>query len=341
MNSIAKKLVEVGGTFAAASVLGRAVLRSLRWFSFEGKSVLVTGGSRGLGLEMGRLLVESGARLAICARDAKELEIARAELQRDSQSEVLAIAGDVRNQADVQSIVALVEERFGSLDVLINNAGVIEVGPLDSMTLDDFREAMDTHFWGPLYTTLAALPGMRRRRWGRIVNIASVGGKRAVPHMLPYDASKFALVGLSIGLRTELAKEGILVTTICPGLMRTGSPRNATFKGRNRLEYAWFSIADALPLVSMDSRKAAGRILRACQWGDAEVMIGGPANLLRLQTLAPSWLAEALAIVDRLLPGMGGIGRHGALGSESQSFASPSILTRLGDRAAARNNEGL
>ena len=180
---------------------------------------------------------------------------------------------------------------------------------------------------------------MRRRRWGRIVNIASIGGKQAVPHLIPYSASKFALVGLSKGLRTELAKDGILVTTICPSLMKTGSPRNATFKGRHRLEYAWFAFSDSLPLVSLDSSKAAARILRACQRGDAEAMIGGPANLLKLASLADAELAEILSLVNRLLPSIGGIGQARAKGFESESAAVPSILTRASDRAALRNNE--
>jgi NAD(P)-dependent dehydrogenase (short-subunit alcohol dehydrogenase family) len=338
MNALVKKALELGGTFATAAVFTRAVLRSLRWFSYEGKIALVTGGSRGLGLELARRLVDAGARVAICARDEEELQAAESDLEGRG-GDVLATVCDVRNQSQVNSMINQVEEHFGRLDILINNAGVIEVGPLDSMTLDDFREAMETHFWGPLYTTLAAMPGMRRRRWGRIVNIASIGGKRAVPHLVPYCASKFALVGLSNALRTELAQDGILVTVVCPSLMRTGSPRNATFKGRHRREYAWFAISDALPLVSLDSSKAAARILRACQRGDAEAMIGGPANLLKLVPIADADLTEILSIVNRLLPSMGGIGQARAKGFESESAAAPSILTRASDRAALRNNE--
>src|SRR5262249_52903527 len=152
--------------------------------------------------------------------------------------------------ACVKHMVDAVWNHFGPIDVLINNAGVIEVGPLETMTLQDFEEAMRTHFWGPVYTTMAVLSEMRYRGGGRIVNISSIGGKVSVPHLVPYCASKFALCGLSEGLRAELAKDNILVTTVIPGLMRTGSPPNATFKGRHREEYAWFSISDALPVVS-------------------------------------------------------------------------------------------
>ena len=193
---------------------------------------------------------------------------------------------------------------------------------------------------GALYTILAVLPAMRQRGWGRIVNIASLGGKQAVPHILPYTASKFALVGLSHGLRTELARDGILVTTVCPGLMRTGSPRSATFKGQHRHKYAWFSISDALPLLSMDATKAAQQILRACQRGDAEAIISGPAKMaVTFQAIAPGLMTELLSVVNRLLPAVGGIGTRSARGYESESSLSPSLLTRLGDQAAAQNNE--
>src|SRR5204863_2185868 len=161
----------------------------------------------------------------------------------------------------------------GAIDVLVDNAGIIQVGPLETMTQEDFRRAMNTHFWGPLNTTLAVLPEMRRRKTGRIVNISSIGGKISIPHLVPYSASKFALVGLSEGLRAELAKDGISVTTVCPGLMTTGSPRNAFFKGQNQAEYAWFSISDALPGVAMNAEAAARAIIRACKRGDAEIVL--------------------------------------------------------------------
>jgi NAD(P)-dependent dehydrogenase (short-subunit alcohol dehydrogenase family) len=317
----------------------RALLRQARHFSYNGKSVLITGASRGLGLVLARQLVDAGARVAICARHGRELEVAVQDL-RERGGDVLSMPCDVRDPEQVRVMVKGVHTQWGSLDVLINNAGVIEVGPLEAMTLEDFQRAMDTHYWGTLHTVLAVLPAMRQRGWGRIINIASFGGKQAVPHMLPYTASKFALVGLSHGLRTELARDGILVTTVCPGLMRTGSPRNATFKGQHRYEYAWFSISDALPLLSMDVEKAAQQILRACQRGDAEAIVGGPAKAaVTFQAIAPGLMTELLSVVNRLLPSMGGIGTQPARGYESESSLSPSLLTRLGDQAAAQNNE--
>ena len=127
---------------------------------------------------------------------------------------------------------------------------MIQVGPLEEMTVEDYEESMKVHFWAPFYLVEAVLPGMRQRQRGRIVNIASIGGKISVPHLLPYSASKFALVGFSEGLRAELAADRIYVTTACPGLMRTGSHVHATFKGQHKKEYTWFSIANASPLLS-------------------------------------------------------------------------------------------
>lgn len=332
-------LLSAAGAALAAALAARALLRRSRRFSFAGKAVLIAGGSRGLGLVLARQLVAAGARVAILARTAEDLEDAERELLARG-GEVLALRCDVSRPEEVHAAVQQVLRRFGGIDVLCNVAGIIQVGPLEAMTREDFERAMGVHFWGALNTTLEVLPDMRRHGWGRIVNIASLGGKRAVPHMLPYTASKFALVGLSNGLRTELAKEGILVTTIIPSLVRTGSPRNALFKGQHRKEYAWFSIADALPGVAMGAEQAAAQILRACRDGEREVLLRNPLNFaVALQSLLPGTTQALLGIVARFLPRMGGIGQRSAYGYESASRLSPSLLTRLGDAAARQNNE--
>lgn len=328
-------------TFAAvaAAAASYAAVRRRRWPGMEGRVALVSGGSRGLGLLLARELARRGARVVICARDADELDRAREDLERRG-AEVLARPCNVAHPLQARELVRAVEERFGRLDVLINNAGVVQVGPVETMTIDDFQTAMAVHYWGPLHLILAALPGMRRRRSGRIVNIASIGGKVSVPHLLPYNASKFALVGLSEGLRAELAGTGVLVTTVCPGLMRTGSPVNALFKGRHRLEYAWFSVSDALPGLSMDADRAARRIVEACCRGKAEVILTPGARLAAaVQGLAPGWTAGLLSLVNRLLPGADGTGGAARAGWESESALTRSFVTRLNRRAARENNE--
>jgi NAD(P)-dependent dehydrogenase (short-subunit alcohol dehydrogenase family) len=311
----------------------------LSGYSLAGKTVLITGGSRGLGLALAREVTAQGAKVAICGRDPGALERARASLARIG-AEVVAVTCDVTQLGDVQALVDQVRDRLGPIDVLVNNAGVIEVGPAETMSLADYEEAMSTNFWGMLYPTLAVLRHMRERREGRIVNITSIGGKLGIPHLLPYSASKFAAVGFSQGLRAEVAGDGIRVVTVCPGLMRTGSPRNAIFRGRHRSEYAWFSISDSLPGLSISAERAARRIVAACRRGDAEVLFPVPARVAAvINAIAPGLTADALSVVGRLLPGPGRRPSGRRTGAQSQSWVSPSWLTRLGDRAARKYNQ--
>jgi short-subunit dehydrogenase len=324
---------------AGGAVLARSLYRRWKAYDFKDKSVLITGGSRGLGLVLARQLAEQGANITICARDEDELERARQDLQKHG-ADPFTVKCDVTNNGEVQEMVHAVTNRFGRIDVLINNAGIIQVGPIEVMTLDDYKEAMNAHFWGPLHTILAVLPGMRERKGGRIVNISSIGGKISVPHLVPYSASKFALVGLSEGLRAELRKDGVVVTTVCPGLMRTGSPRNAKFKGRHHEEYAWFSISDSLPVTSISAERAASQIIDACRHGDAELVISVQAKLAVLfHGIFPGFTADMLGVVNELLPEPGGIGSSSLKGKESMSGWSPSWLTTLTEEAAVANNE--
>jgi NAD(P)-dependent dehydrogenase (short-subunit alcohol dehydrogenase family) len=308
-------------------------------YTLQTKTVLITGGSRGLGLALAREMAGHGARLAICGRDPDTLARARASITQLG-AEVVAVPCDVTDQESVQSLIHEVQRTLGPVDVLVNNAGVIEVGPAETMALGDYEEAMATNFWGMLYPTLAVLPGMRERKAGRIVNITSIGGKLGIPHLLPYSASKFAAVGFSEGLRAEVASDGIKVVTVCPGLMRTGSPRNAIFRGQHRSEYAWFSISDALPGLSISAETAARRIVAACLRGDAEVLFPITVRVAAVaKALAPGITANVLGLVDRLLPGAGKGSRERKKGTESQSWLSPSWLTTLGDRAAQKYNQ--
>lgn len=324
---------------AGSYLAARAFARYYRHMDLRDQTVLVTGGSRGLGLVLARELARRGANVAICARDGEELQRAEEDL-RQRGARVFTTVCDITHRDQVEDMIGRVRGHFGRIDALINNAGVIEVGPMEVMTLRDYEEAMKTHFWGPLYSTLAVLPEMQRRKAGRIVNISSIGGKISVPHLLPYSASKFALAGFSEGLRSELLKDGIYVTTVIPGLMRTGSPRNATFKGQHRLEYAWFSISDSMPLISMGAERAASQIVRAMQSGDAELTLSLPAKLaVTFHGVFPGLTSDILGLTNELLPGPGGIGRQRAKGLQSESAVSPSPLTMLTEAAAARNNE--
>ncbi len=281
--------------------------------------MLITGGSRGLGLGLAREFARHGCRLVICGRDEDSLARARDELNA-AGADVLAIPCDVGDQDQVDRLVAETTERFGPIDILVANAGQIEVGPFATMADADFENAFDVMFWGILRPVRAVLPAMGSRGRGRIVTITSIGGKVSVPHLLPYAAAKFAAVGLSEGLRAELAGTGVRVTTVVPGLMRTGSHLNAEFRGNPDAEYVWFSLGSSLPLISMDADRAARQIVAATIRGDAEAILSLPAAALaRVHGLAPGMTTEILSLVNRLLPSAPPDGGARALGHQIEA----------------------
>jgi short-subunit dehydrogenase len=244
---------------------------------------------------------------------------------------------------DINAIRRTVEEtitRFGTVDVLINNAGIIQVGPMETMTQADYEEAFAVHFWGPYHFTEAVLPYMRTKKAGRIVHIASIGGLVRFPHMLPYTSSKSALVGYAEGLRAELLKQGIYVTLVCPGLIRTGSPSRAYFKGQNEKEYAWFKLGDSLPGVSQSAEDCAREIVGGLKHGAARVVTSLPAKAMTFaHGVAPDLVVDGLAIVGGLMPDANGRGTERYTGAESETPLTRSSLTALTNNAARRNNQ--
>ncbi|MBF9254163.1 SDR family oxidoreductase [Pontibacter sp. 172403-2] len=338
MKTDEKKLLWWLAAGAGALMAARTISRTLQAYDFNGKVVLITGGARGLGLVMARQLADEGARLVLCSRNERQLEEAHRELTGKG-ADVLALKCDVTKEQEVNDLIVQVQNTFGPIDVLINSAGVIQAGPVTEMAVQEYEEAMNTHFWGALYTILAVLPEMRARG-GRILNIASVGGRISVPHLVPYSASKFALVGLSEGLRAELKQYGIMVTTATPGLMVTGSPRNAIAKGHHKEEYALFKIVDSSPLTAMSAEASARNMLNALRHGDATVTTTLPAKFgVLLHGVAPGLTADIMGLVNRMLPGEGGIGKSRAKGYESESRLSMSGLTARTQQAARKNNE--
>jgi len=323
-----------------AALLARG-LRAARACDFGGKSILITG-ARGLGLELARQLGRDGARITLAARDEGELDRARDDLARRGV-DVQTITCDLANRDAARQLVRDVVARRGRIDVLINNAGIIQVGPLEHMQRGDFEEAMAVHFWAPLHTMLEAVPHMKRSGGGRIVNISSIGGKIGVPHLAPYCASKFALAGVSEAMRAELARERIYLTAVYPGMMRTGSPFNAWFKGRHRAEFAWFTISDSIPGVSIHAARAAAQVVDACRHGDAELVITLPAKLAVVaNAVAPEAVAAAMALASRFVlpaPTDDGTGDRRRSGWQSMSASVPSKLTALTQKAAAENNQ--
>lgn len=341
-SNAAKKGLLIGGVASVAAGVGAAlfVRRRRQRFDMLDKVVVITGGSRGLGYVLAEECLLQGANVVICARDESELSTAKDSILRNIGKEVHTYPCDVSDHDQVREFVNYVISRFGRIDVLINSAGVITVGPVESQSLPDYEEAIDIMFWGVVYPTLAVAPHMTARRFGRIANITSIGGKVAVPHLVPYSAAKFAAVGLSEGLRAELLKDGVIVTTVCPGLMRTGSHLNAHFKGQHKKEFTWFSFGATLPFVSIDARRAAKKIINAIRNGKAELVITPQAKLAALfHGLFPGLTSDIMGGVNQLLPaaGEGSDGKH--LGKDSQTRVTRSVLQKSGQRAAKEFNQ--
>ena len=315
------------------------IIRTLH-FSLRNKVALITGGSRGLGLVLARQICAASGEVALLARDNEELIRAKTDLAGRG-GRVITIQCDLLDFGQIQSAIRQTIDRFGKIDILINNAGIIEVGPLEHMTREDFERSMAVHFWAPYALISEVVPEMRTWGGGRIVNISSIGGKIAVPHLAPYSASKFALTGFSDAIRAELALDKIYVTTVAPGMMRTGSHVNAKFKGRHDSEFAWFAASAGAPLISMNAERAARKILAACRRGQPSLTLTYVARTAILgNALFPNLTGYAMKIVNRFLPKAAGKdkGDESRTGSETRRLI-PAWMTRLADRATLRNNE--
>lgn len=269
---------------------------------YRGKIALITGGSRGLGLEIARQICASAGKVVLLARDAEELSRAKAELDRFG-TEVLTIPCDLLDTAQMQSAVQQTLQRLGRIDILINNAGTIEVGPLAHMQFKDFDRAMRLHFWAPYILQFLIVPQMRAKGGGRIVNISSIGGRIAVPHMTPYSASKFALAGFSDAIRAELAADKIYVTTVTPGTMRTGSEVHANFKGDHVAEFRWFNSSLKIPFASISVQRAATKIVNACERRQPVLVMPFSARLIiAANAVFPNLMARLMKMFLRTLP---------------------------------------
>jgi NAD(P)-dependent dehydrogenase (short-subunit alcohol dehydrogenase family) len=318
-----KAALALGGIGVGVGVGAASALLRRHPYSLAGRTVLITGGSRGLGLALALEFARVGCRVAVCARNEQELETARRTIAANG-TEVLAVECDVSDPSSVERMVESARLRFGQIDVLVNNAGIISVAPVENTTITDFERAMAVMFWGVLYPTFAVLPEMKARGEGRIATITSIGGKISVPHLLPYSCAKFAAVAFSEGLRAEMARYGVRVTTIAPGLMRTGSHLKAEFKGKHESEAAWFSLSATSPLVAMSATRAARQIVTAIRCGKSEKILSTQASMVaRLNAVCPGLMPDLLGAVNRLLP---------PPTSDRESMLSGEEVTRTGNR---------
>jgi len=328
----------------AGAMAGAAALTALRTQDdLRGEVAVVTGASRGLGLLLARELARQGCALIICARDPAALGRAAVQL-RDDGADVAAVACDVTSQDAPARLVRAALDRHGRLDIVLSNAGIIQVGPVQAASPEHFESALDVMALAPARLALAALPVMQAQRHGRIVTIASIGGKLGVPHLLPYSTAKFAAIGFSEGLRAELGRGPVTVTTVVPGLMRTGSHLQARFTGQAEKEFTWFGLGASLPLISMDAERAARQIVAAVRERRAEVILTPAGQVVsRVAGLAPGLTSELLHLVQQFaLPAPGGTGGEDTAGQDlDPAFSRKAFdrLTALGRAAASRFNE--
>ncbi len=293
------------GLLAGAGALWgtRAFLRHRRWMDLSGRVVVITGADGGFGLILARQVAQAGAVVVLAARNAEALETAAADLRSHGAQDALAVPTDVSDEDQARRLILTAAERFGRIDVLLNNAGLMLVGAVPTLTIEDFRSILNTNFWGTVNPTMAALPIMREQQFGRIANVVSVGGRFVIPHMAPYIASKFALTGFTRAIRAEASRDNVLVTGIYPATIRTGGHTHAWFKGDTQGEYRWFALADTLPGLSTSAEAAATQAIRAIQGGDPEVIIGLAARLnVAFDGLFPDWSAELMALLERAMP---------------------------------------
>jgi NAD(P)-dependent dehydrogenase (short-subunit alcohol dehydrogenase family) len=329
---------------ALGSAIGTRYLRSrAHRYDLRGKTAVVSGGTRGLGYLLAREFCRRGAQVFVFSRDDEEIgrgvEKLRLECSPSASSRIHGLRCDVRDPEDVAAAVSSIVDRAGRLDIVVNNAGIIQVTPFENAHIEDFEDSLRTHFWGPLHMIRAALPYLRRER-GRILNISSIGGRIGVPHLSPYCAGKFALVGLSEALRAELSKDHITVTTATPGLMRTGSHVRVTIRGDHGREAKWFAASVATSLTSMSATRAARIIVDACVAGRAHVTPGIQARIAEiLNVVAPELTSMLSSLAVR-----GVLPRPGETPSADQLKTATDVgfgwmAPLLPNGASRRNNE--
>lgn len=346
--SLVRNLALGGAAVGGAAVLGTVAAAAMavagfqRWrtrgYELAGKTVLVTGGSRGLGVAIAREFLRHGARVALTARDRAELERAAAKLA--AFGPVYFVESDLREPDAPGQVVDAVRGHWGPLDVLVHDAGIMQLGPWDQMTDGDFQSAMDLHFWAALRLAKAVLPEMIARRDGRIVNISSIGGLVAVPHMLPYTSSKFALVGFSQGLAAEVRRHGVRVTCVCPFLTRTGSQDKVEIRGHHREEFAWFATSGSLPGLTQSAERAARGVVHACRRGEALAVLALPGKLAALaHGIAPSTVNAAMGLAAQLLPASPVDGTDTHSGADSYNDFTTKVVRPMIRRAGAPLNQ--
>jgi NAD(P)-dependent dehydrogenase (short-subunit alcohol dehydrogenase family) len=222
----------------------------------RGKCAVVTGASKGIGYAIAEALAGAGAHVVISARNEAEVQEAARRLNEVSEGEVVGVASDVRRFEDVRRMIGTAVERFGGVDILVNNAGVGGFGPVDQMEPEKWHQVIETNLNGVFYCCHEAIPVMRRRGGGWIINIASLAGKNPLPGGAAYNASKFGLVGFSEALMLDVRQDDIRVNYIMPGSVATHFNDHTPTE-----EDAWKIQPEDIAQIVMDLLAFPGRTL--------------------------------------------------------------------------------
>ncbi len=260
------------------------------------KVVVITGGSAGIGAATARLCAQQGSRLVLVARQADPLKQIALELERQYNSEVLTVPMSTGDREACSRLAEQVQNRFGQVDVLINNAGYCLTGAFRDTTPAQWQQIFNTNLWGYVQMIQVFLPMMQARQQGVIINVGSIGGKVPLPLMSAYCASKFAVSGLTAALRWELAPQ-IQVSVVHPGVVRSDFLNRAEFAGdpgqqaelKQRLQSALNS------WMATDPETVAAAIVSAIETNPGEVVVGWAAAIDKAYQIFPEGVGSLLA----------------------------------------------
>ncbi len=291
----------------------------------RGSTVVITGATSGIGRETARKFARAGARVAVAGRREERLQELVGEIEAKG-GEALAVRTDVSDMAQVERLIEKVQERFGRIDTLVNNAGVFIAARFEEQSPEDFRRVMEVNFWGTVYACKVVVPQMRAQSMGGvIINVSSILGKRGVPFETAYCASKFALAGFSEALRTEVKSDGIDVSTIFPGAVETE---------------IWESVANQTGLEmpsfvpKFPARELARIIVQDARFPQPEIVMALDAQVLNLfNKLAPGMLDF---ILGQSVPFLAGLRRS----APQSTAASGNLYQPLNQKDPARSGRG-
>lgn len=247
----------------------------------KGKVAAITGGSEGIGKATALLLAAEGARVAICARRKDVLEAAAEEIRQDTQGEVLAVSCDVTQPGQVENFVQQALSRWGGIDILVNNVGTSFAQSFESVTDEGWQSDLDLKLYSAIRAARVAIPSMRSRGGGRIVNVLNIGGKAPGANSVPTSVSRAAGLALTKALSKELAKDNILVNAICIGLIKSGQ----TSRGAARrhpdlsLDAAFKEMGARVPLGRIGEAEEAASVITFLASARGSYVTGSAINV--------------------------------------------------------------